>query len=112
MFSDVLHHTAEPRELLCEASRVARNAVAIKDHLLSGMLAGPTLAFMDRVGNRRFGVALPYNYWTRAQWMAAFSELSLVPEVWDQKLELYPFPASLVFDRSLHFVAKLMVKRQ
>jgi SAM-dependent methyltransferase len=109
MFSDVLHHTADPLVLMREASRVARCAVAIKDHLLSGALAGPTLAFMDRVGNRRFGVALPYNYWTHPQWMAAFSELGLVVEVWEQMLKLYPFPASLVFDRSLHFVAKLTV---
>src|SRR5205085_9858791 len=63
MFSDVLHHTDDPLVLLREAARVARRSIVIKDHLIKGLLARPTLAFMDRVGNRRHGVPLPYNYW-------------------------------------------------
>jgi hypothetical protein len=35
-----------------EAARVANHSVVIKDHLLEGMFAGPTLHFMDWVGNR------------------------------------------------------------
>jgi hypothetical protein len=31
---DVLHHTTEPMILLREASRVARQVILIKDHLL------------------------------------------------------------------------------
>jgi SAM-dependent methyltransferase len=111
MFSDVLHHTADPAALMGEASRVARRAIAIKDHLLNGALAGPTLAFMDRVGNKRHGVALPYNYWTHTQWVSAFRELQLEVEAWEQKLRLYPFPTNLFFDRSLHFITRLRVKR-
>jgi SAM-dependent methyltransferase len=112
MFSDVLHHTADPAALLREASRVARCAIAIKDHLLNGAFAGPTLAFMDRVGNKRHGVALPYNYWSRTEWVTAFRELQLEVEVWEQKLRLYPFPANLFFDRSLHFIARLRMKHK
>jgi SAM-dependent methyltransferase len=110
MFSDVLHHAADPAMLLREASRVARWSVAIKDHVLTGPLARRTLAFMDRVGNLRHGIALPFNYWTYAQWTAAFEEARLEVEVWQQKLRLYPFPANLLFERSLHFMARLKVK--
>jgi SAM-dependent methyltransferase len=107
MFVDVLHHTEDPMVLLREAVRVARKAVVIKDHTLDGLLATSTLRLMDYVGNARFGVALPYNYWPRARWMQAFAELRVTPAVWHEQLHLYPPPASWVFDRSLHFATRL-----
>jgi SAM-dependent methyltransferase len=109
MLVDVLHHTDDPRALLWEAKRVARNAVVIKDHCRDGLFSGPTLRFMDWVGNAAYGVHLPYNYWTKSQWDRAFDELGLCVETWQAKLGLYPFPAGLWFDRSLHFVARLSV---
>jgi SAM-dependent methyltransferase len=108
MFVDVLHHTLDPTVLLREAGRVARRAVVIKDHVADGWLAGPTLRFMDRVGNARHGVALPYTYWRRAQWEQGFEEAGLSVDVWRSRLALYPPPASLLFDRSLHMVARLI----
>src|SRR5690349_7501457 len=48
---DVLHHTDDPLVLLREAQRVARRAIVVKDHTLSGTGARATLAFMDWVGN-------------------------------------------------------------
>ena len=72
---DVLHHTHDPARLLSEALRVARRTVVIKDHNRNGLLAEATLRFMDRVGNARHGVALPYNYWSREQWLSAFERL-------------------------------------
>lgn len=107
MFVDVLHHTVDPTILLREAVRVARNAVVIKDHNLRGFLAGPTLRFMDRVGNARHGVALPYTYWNEQKWFDAFAALGLKVGRWQKDLKLYPTPASWFFDRSLHFVARL-----
>jgi hypothetical protein len=62
---------------------------------------------MDRVGNARHGVALPYNYWRRAQWLQEFERAGLSPTLWKDSLHLYPWPASLLFDRSLHFVSRL-----
>lgn len=106
---DVLHHANDPAGLLREAVRVARRSVIVKDHLRDGPLATTTLRFMDRVGNRRHGVALPYNYWTRAQWNEAFAELGVVVETWRRDLRLYAWPLSLVFGRSLHFLARLSV---
>jgi SAM-dependent methyltransferase len=107
LFVDVLHHTDDPRVLLREARRVAREAVIIKDHFRDGLLAGATLRFMDWVGNARHGVRLPFNYWRRDEWVEAWEQTSLDPTLITARIDLYPAPASWLFDRSLHFVAKL-----
>jgi SAM-dependent methyltransferase len=109
LFVDVIHHADDPAELLREGVRVARRLVVIKDHTLEGILAGPTLRFMDHLSNARFGVALPYHYWTRRRWVDAFASLGLAVVSWKDQLGLYFWPASLVFERSLHFVASLQV---
>jgi SAM-dependent methyltransferase len=108
-FIDVLHHTSDPLILLREAARVARLGILLKDHTRTGLLADSTLRFMDRVGNARYGVALPYNYWTEPQWRQAFAALGLRIVVWRQDLRLYVWPASWLFDRSLHVIAYLQV---
>lgn len=107
MLVDVLHHTPDPRILLKEAARVARHSVLLKDHLLQGWLAGPTLRLMDWAGNAHHAVHLPYNYWTLEQWHGCFRQLGLSVDTWETRVLLYPWPASLVFDRSLHVVASL-----
>jgi SAM-dependent methyltransferase len=110
MFVDVLHHTEDPTVLLREAARVAGRAIAIKDHTAEGLLAYPTLRFMDRVGNARHGVGLPHNYWREGRWRATFEDLGLRIEDWRTELGLYPWPMSWVFSRSLHFIARLDVR--
>ncbi|MGH9685953.1 MAG: class I SAM-dependent methyltransferase [Candidatus Acidiferrales bacterium] len=105
MFVDVLHHTRDPLALLREAARVAKT-ILIKDHTQEGILAGPTLRFMDWVGNAPHRVVLPYNYWTRAQWNEALRAVGLMATRTEIQLGLYPAPASWLFDRKLHFVAK------
>ena len=107
MFIDVLHHVEDPLILLREAGRVARDAIVIKDHTKNGLLAGPTLRFMDWVGNARHGVALPYNYWPREKWHRAIESLGLTIGEWRADLRLYPGPTDWIFGRSLHFVARL-----
>jgi hypothetical protein len=62
---------------------------------------------MDWVGNARFGVALPYNYWTRQQWNTAWQQIGLQPEQLVTDLGLYPKPADWVFGAQLHFIALL-----
>ncbi len=110
-FVDVLHHCERPMGLLAEARRVARRAIVIKDHSLRGFAAGRTLRFMDGVGNRRHGVALPFNYWRNDEWARAFAELGLTVQQCIEQLGLYPWPLSLAFDRRLHFLAVLMPTR-
>jgi hypothetical protein len=107
MFVDVLHHTEDPMVLLRGAKRVGRKGLIIKDHLLDGFMAGPTLRMMDTVGNARFGVALPHNYWRRNQWFEAFKELNLVVQSWTSDLKLYPRSCDWIFGRKLHFVTRL-----
>jgi len=107
MFVDVLHHTDDPEILLREARRVACQSVVLKDHTRDGILAGPILRFMDWVGNAPHGVVLPYNYWPEQRWHQAFAQIGLRPQIWLAKLGLYPIPASWIFDRSLHFIARL-----
>jgi SAM-dependent methyltransferase len=106
---DVLHHAENPLSLLKESLRVSRNAVVIKDHLLDGFLAGPTLRFMDRVGNLRHGVSLRYDYWPQERWLQTFESIGAQVTSWNQRLGLYPWPASWVFERSLHFLARLEI---
>lgn len=107
MMVDVLHHASQQDALLAEMARVTRGVVIIKDHLVQGLLAQPTLRFMDWVGNVRHGVALPYAYWSRDRWQQAFDAARLRVTHWRGALGLYPFPASLLFDRHLHFVSVL-----
>lgn len=104
---DVLHHSNEAEKLLDEARRVARRGVIVKDHLLEGRFAYSTLSLMDWVGNARFGVALPRNYWSRSRWIDAFDRLGLTVDSWRESLHLYPVPLDLVCGRSLHFLARL-----
>jgi SAM-dependent methyltransferase len=107
LLADVLHHTEDPARLLGEAARVARRAVVVKDHRLEGILAGPTLRFMDRAGNERHGVALPYTYWPEERWRLCFAALGLSVAAWTTTLRLYPLPLDWLFGRGLHFVARL-----
>jgi ubiquinone/menaquinone biosynthesis C-methylase UbiE len=105
MLVDVIHHAVDGRRLLAEAARVAARRVLIKDHDRNGLLAYSTLRFMDWVCNARHGVALPYNYWNREEWRQAFQSAQLTTEFSTESLRLYPWPASMVFDRGLHFIA-------
>jgi ubiquinone/menaquinone biosynthesis C-methylase UbiE len=107
MFVDVIHRAADPEALLREASRVSRQRVVIKGHNRNGLFAGATLRLMDRVENAHRGVGLPYHYWSRHQWRRVFPQVSLIPGKYRESLRLYPWPASLMFGRSLHFLMAL-----
>jgi SAM-dependent methyltransferase len=104
---DVVHHAADGPALLREASRVSRQRVVIKDHNRNGLFAAATLRFMDWFGNAHHGVALPYNYWSRDEWRQTFPKTALIPGKYREDLGLYPWPASLLFGRSLHFLMAL-----
>jgi len=111
MLVDVLHHADEPHALLAEAARVADRAIVLKDVTRLGPGSDATLRFMDWVGNARHGVPLPYDFWTQAQWRSAFAELSLSVEEVKRRLGLYPWPASLLFEKRMHFILRLVPRR-
>lgn len=111
VFVDVLHHADEPLQVMREASRVARKSIIIKDHLADGLLSWQILRFMDWVGNERHGVSLPYNYFKQVEWADHFSKLDLKVQTWKTNLNIYPFWCSWIFDRKLHFIAKLEVSQ-
>ena len=104
---DVLHHADDADGLLAECTRVAREAIVLKDHLADGWGSVTLLRYMDRVGNERHGVASPGNYLTRAGWEDAFARAGLKPVEWSGRVGLYPWPASLFFDRTMQFVCRL-----
>jgi SAM-dependent methyltransferase len=106
-FVDVLHHTDNPFELLAEAKRVARHHIIIKDHHAENSFDRLTLSFMDWIGNAPQGVVLPYNYDNRQTWEDRWARLDLLPEIITKDIPLYPWPFSLVFGRSLHFIVRL-----
>ena len=72
-------------------------------------MAGRRLRFMDWVGNRAHGVALPYNYLSQARWSSMFASLGLRQARSERRIPIYPTPFSWVFGRSLHFIALLEV---
>jgi hypothetical protein len=59
------------------------------------------------VGNAQAGSAHQSCYWPEQRWRDVFDSLGLRVESWSSKLGLYPWPFSMVFERHLHFVARL-----
>jgi len=106
LFVDVLHHTDDPSRLVAEARRVAKSVV-IKDHNRDGLFANATLRFMDWVGNAAHGVRLPYNYLSSSEWRRLWFDRGLRIDRSVDELGLYPTPFGWLFDRKLHFVARL-----
>lgn len=106
---DVLHHTTEPHKLLKECSRVAKHFILIKDHYCDTWWDRIRLSFMDWVGNRAYGVPLPYNYLSRFRWKTMFKEAGLIMDGISETLSLYPQPFSFLFDSSLHFIANFSI---
>jgi SAM-dependent methyltransferase len=112
MLVDVLHHTTTPVDLLREALRVSRDGLVLKDVTIGDPdpLAKTTLTAMDWVGNARHDVPLPYNFFTREQWRGAFEELGVVESERRERFGLYPWPATLLFERRMHFACRLRRK--
>jgi hypothetical protein len=87
---------------------VVTTEVVVKDHLAEGLAARRTLEFMDRVGSTRYGIDLPYTDLCRSEWREVFDGAKLSVTEWREELGLYPFPLRLFFERSLHFLVRLV----
>lgn len=107
LFVDVLHHTHQPKELLLSARRATRRFVLIKDHLCENQLDFRLLQFMDWMGNRAHGVAIPYLYKSRSEWRNLFHEVGLRIVSWNENVRIHPFPLNLIFGRDLHMLTLL-----
>ncbi len=112
MLVDVLHHAANAASLLREATRVARKYVVIKDVYGDGVVGPLILRFMDLVGNAGHSFAWTVDYWPRLRWQQTFSDLQLSVTENRDELGLYPVPASWLFERSYHFMARLTLNQQ
>lgn len=77
VLSDVLHHARAPELLLSEASRVAAEAVLLKDHFCFGRASGFMLLSLDSVGNRPYDVAVLGRYFSPGEWLAMFERAGL-----------------------------------
>ena len=71
---DVLHHSDDPGELLREALRVSRRKVIIKDHYWITSWDRMLLTVSDYLGNRAYGIALPYNFLRLEEWPVQFHD--------------------------------------
>lgn len=71
---DVVHHCPDPLQALAEMARCSRRWLLLKDHNCQGPLGHFTLAVLDELGNRRFGIPSPGRYqrhWAWARWLEA-----------------------------------------
>jgi len=68
MIIDVLHHCNNPEEVLNEAKRVTRKHILIKDHYWNNKFDYLLLKYADYIGNKPYGVKLPYNFLRMNTW--------------------------------------------
>jgi SAM-dependent methyltransferase len=107
LLADVLHHADHPMQLLAEAARVARHAIIIKDYVQAGWVDRQSLSFIDWARSAPLGMVRPGSYWSAQEWTLALQRIGAAIETWETDLGLYPWPLSVLLDRSLHFVARV-----
>jgi len=87
---DVVHRAADPPKLLAEMARCTGHYLLLKDHTWRTRPGWWTLAAMDEVGNRRFGVHSAYNYQRGLEWDEVLQKQGL------KKLEyIHPLPCHI-----------------
>lgn len=84
---DVLHHCHSPEFYLGELARVSRDYLLIKDHTHRGPVGALTLAVLDELGNRRFGIPSPQNYQRHWEWTDC-----LARHGWSLQTLIHPSP--------------------
>jgi 2-polyprenyl-3-methyl-5-hydroxy-6-metoxy-1,4-benzoquinol methylase len=77
MIIDVLHHDKNPIIILQEARRVSRKFILVKDHYWNNRLDFMFLKYADYLGNKQYGIALPYNFLRIADWESMIAETDL-----------------------------------
>jgi hypothetical protein len=64
-----LHRCEHPPSALADAARCSRRFLVIKDHVSQGFWGDMSLAVLDELGNRRFGIPSPHHYQRRWSWL-------------------------------------------
>lgn len=72
LLMNVLHHAGDKAGLLREVGRVTSSRVIVKDHWCESAVDRWLLAFLDQVGNRRFGASVTGDYLGQAGWESLF----------------------------------------
>lgn len=101
ILANVLHHADDQPALFAEVCRVTRQRVVIKDHLANGSLDRRKLAFLDIMGNRRFGADTQGDYLNRAQWNSLFSSVPEAKVEWHEGLSFRTGLLALAFANDL-----------
>jgi len=65
---DVLHHCPDPEASLRDLVRCSNRLVLLKDHTWRTRSGKWTLAVLDELGNRKFGIPCLYEYQHRWDW--------------------------------------------
>lgn len=68
MIVDVLHHDEDPEAILREAKRVSKKYILIKDHYWETRADFLLLCYADYIGNKPYGIPLPYNFLKLPDW--------------------------------------------
>lgn len=112
VISDVLHHCEDPSAVLREALRVAKVAVAIKDHFRFGPVSEAILLFMDRVGNAAPGVLVRGTYFSPSEWVEMITSCGgrFAKIAWPLQIHDYPF--RFVTRDELQFAARIEHARE
>jgi SAM-dependent methyltransferase len=66
---DVLHHCPDPVAAIDDMARCSGRYLLIKDHTFASAAGRWTLAILDELGNRRFGIPSPYLYQRGWHWV-------------------------------------------
>jgi SAM-dependent methyltransferase len=66
---DVLHHCPDPLAAIDDMARCSSRYLLIKDHTYATAIGRWTLAVLDELGNRRFGIPSPYRYQQDWRWV-------------------------------------------
>lgn len=77
MMVDVLHHDKDPGRILREARRVSKRYILIKDHYWDTKFDFKLLKYSDYIGNKPYGVSLPYNFLRLRDWRELFKKNNL-----------------------------------
>lgn len=110
LLSDVLHHAAEPTRVLSESLRVARRAVALKDHLQFGSWSQLVLLVMDHAGNAAAGVPVRGSYLDLPTWLDRIGAAGGVLDRMHWPLRIHDLPWRWITRSEYQFAALIAAR--